>query len=547
MKKIVFLLASLVLVSCGIDPLFKISEQNPINTEITLFENGISMPLGSTTPISLSQLIDFKSAPGTPLSADEDGNLRISFTSDKPLVQSYKVEEFTLPAFKVDPATIMSVDFTTGVGSTVEFEEDIPLDQSFSIYCKMGKPEAIVAVKELSINETLSFTLSLSSGKAVLKKGFQLVFPETLTVSTKDTRFAFSGNTITAKDDIAINGNLTLSCDMVKYLPPTDCVTADAVILSGLVQMKGSAHISGKDFSPLPSNISLTQKCSAKAGVVTVGVVKIAEEVTAPEQTFDVPALPSEVKDVKFDLSDPKVSFNITNNSVLPVVLSADFSAWKDGKRTGTMNIENICIEPFSTKLVELGRENGLSELISEYPDKLSLNNLTAKSDGDEFLTIESGKEYSVSVDYAFSATLSFEKGSFINLEKELSTDITLDNEVVSIKEIELVYNALNTIPLDLSLTVVPLDSNGQKVEGLDVISETVIKAGNLDNPVTTPGSVILRATSDKQVPIKTLKVLVKCCVGDNFDGNALNTEQYLQLKNMSLVVKDGITIKGDK
>jgi hypothetical protein len=94
-------------------------------------------------------------------------------------------------------------------------------------------------------------------------------------------------------------------------------------------------------------------------------------------------------------------------------------------------------------------------------------------------------------------------------------------------------FSVINTIPLNLALTIVGRDNNGNEDPSLVKSTPTTIAAGSLANPVTS------RVATNVSIPdvsaVKDLIVRVRV----HGEGCDLNGHQYVKFEDMKMTLRD--------
>ena len=101
----------------------------------------------------------------------------------------------------------------------------------------------------------------------------------------------------------------------------------------------------------------------------------------------------------------------------------------------------------------------------------------------------------------------------------------------------------VNSIPLNLTLDAVAIDSEGNVINGMTLGLDKQIVSGTHKEPVTTPVSLQLNNSNDR-FTLDGLRLTVKAAgPAESQVGTALNSNQGLEIRNLSLSVPDGITL----
>ena len=107
----------------------------------------------------------------------------------------------------------------------------------------------------------------------------------------------------------------------------------------------------------------------------------------------------------------------------------------------------------------------------------------------------------------------------------------------------ELRMNIVNSIPFDFDITAEVLDADKQPISGIELNVDCSVKGGTHLSPVETPVTLYLRNNgSVEKFGYIRLNMSVKSPAGE-LVGVALNKNQGLELKDVTLSLKEGFTI----
>ena len=292
------------------------------------------------------------------------------------------------------------------------------------------------------------------------------------------------------------------------------------------------------------------------------------------------------LKDASLTLADPQLEFVVTNPVGVPVSIGLNIC----GKDEDGNVIENSVIEttltiepavydevtgelrPTETKYFLSTTESGkagyknvkienLGSLLAEIPDSLSLNVVPVIHTGagvthhlDISKPIELDASYSVVVPFKFedlqfcySDTISGLKGSI---------DETID--VLSNVSLGIGMDIINTIPLGLSLTVVPLDENDNVIEDIE-IDQLDILAGdgkellNKDDATMAEGLTVqhfdfaIKSAKGDITSLDKLAFSIEATSTSAIGSVGLKGEQGIKISNIVLEVSGDIEVDFDK
>ncbi len=203
------------------------------------------------------------------------------------------------------------------------------------------------------------------------------------------------------------------------------------------------------------------------------------------------------LKDASLTLADPQIELVLTNTVGVPVDVKLHIQGKKEnGDVIQTSEIETtltiapaeydeaadtLC--PVKTKYFLTASGNGkagyenvkienLGNLLAEIPDSLSLNVVPVIREG-AGVTHYVDVSQSIRLDAAYSVVVPFKFNDlhfcYSDTISELKVDIDETMDMLSNVSVLAKMDVINTIPLGLSLEIVPLDENGKKIEDVEI------------------------------------------------------------------------------
>lgn len=275
---------------------------------------------------------------------------------------------------------------------------------------------------------------------------------------------------------------------------------------------------------------------------------------------------------VVMDLENPKINLTILNTSPVDVNLYADLLAVKNGNVVATVGIGKgeqgdelhnttpIIIKANTTTRICLSRlgEGGsdgadnikvadLNNLIKKIPDQISIENVKAEVLQQEYV-IHLGKTYHVTTDYSVDAPLAFgENLQIVYNESVNDWNKDIADYDLEVKEVRVKMEALNKIPLNMQITVEPVDVDGNLIEHISVEQPNNIIPGNgvLGDDAgmkTTPISIRLKTEKEGAMRrLDGLNLHINATTNEEYKGLQLNQNQTLKLNKIYLEVPGGI------
>lgn len=130
-----------------------------------------------------------------------------------------------------------------------------------------------------------------------------------------------------------------------------------------------------------------------------------------------------------------------------------------------------------------------------------------------------------------------------LTLKPEIEKRFNVDIAKYKMKELELRFNIVNSLPLDVTINNIHfLDSHGQVIEGVHVVSGEGLSGGSMLQPVERPAKV--KIVSDTFVPdLYGIKLNGTLTSSEGGVGDPLNVNTSLTLENIIATLRGGITL----
>ena len=250
-----------------------------------------------------------------------------------------------------------------------------------------------------------------------------------------------------------------------------------------------------------------------------------------------------------FDLSYLTIELNINNTT--PATLSTDFvveSIFQDGTGSGEVGTqEPLIVEANRAQQIIISNEEkyagqpgyipNLNEIMYKIPRLLSLKATPSIPMTNIDLYLNS--EFNVGIDYALRVPIVFGEDLRLSLSGDfgdLGADIaSLAGNAASVA---LSAQIVNTLPLDIMMNVLPVDEYGNALKGITITGVPLVIEGN----ATTPFCIMVEAADNNELDkLYTLQFeLEGTADGEN---NELRPDQYLQFTDISLSLPAGLSI----
>lgn len=563
-----------------------------IDTTINI-DGDISMPIGTSEFIKIGEFLKIEESDGI-IKVDGDGNYILSFAGGEPVSASIEVPDIQLGTFDSKNVTIdldknglFSKFAGMSTGSFPPFEFSYSLDPgtvNMLIDIDSELPSEIVDIKEIILDTRMHFAFGLSSGAVVLKKGLRIDFPEFLEIASNSSECSVSGgHTVVLERDVKISDS-SHSLDLtLRKIAPSKAADGQGIItqngkrkiyVQDNVNISGEINVSSSDFSVIPAELLLALNISVGSLNMISASVKIATEVNVAGQSIAIGELPEFIsgENVVLDLYNPVIKFSADNRSPFTAVLDADIRAKKSGAVTSDIHIgdkgpadnstDKIILNADSQRNIYISRYGSdeasandldikvpaIGDLIKSIPEQIDIENINVEVYSEGYSTVTGAAAYGFAMEYAVYAPLAFGK----DLKIEYDTDIkdlngTFNNTeensfAFEIAEADIKFNMYNSIPLKLALSATAIDLDGNPMDGVKASLNGEVMPSTLDSPALTPVHITLKADKDALKTFDGLRLLVSGTSDDSLEGQPLNSNQGIQLKNISLRIKGGVT-----
>lgn len=559
--KRIALLATLPLlaISC-VDKNYDIAK---LDKEMTLFGNGINVPVGSTSKILLDKIFDIESQGGEYLSTDAAGNYVLQFKNTDAGMSA----SFNIPAMNFENAISIESDTTTV--NAAEFAGLIvPADQEktytlnkleIPIDLDVAVPDGLSDIKWIELNSSMNLILDANIPIANLKAGYGINFPSFMTLEAIGSlpgfkiendhiiRFVETVNLGTPKSfKVAIK-----KMDISK-LPAGQGVKDGRLVVHQTAVTEGNeVLVIGDGATQVPATVDLIIDGSIDNVSVSQINAKISKSVDIPTSVTKISGLPEFLKKSTIKMDNCTVKFLVNNDSPFDLTMGMLISS-TGGNFEGQNELQLSDLQINKGKNV-LFLSNGsaptpadatasvivpnINDVFGGIPEQISIKNGTAALKADGYTTIPGNISGQVSAGFEFSAPLSFQAGGELSFDMSIS-DLNLNLESYGAEAIQIAMDAVNAIPMDFNITLgKAYDSSGTPINPKLEINPS-IKAGTLAAPATTHVTLSLSAPGVKSVGRLEL-VLTATSKG----GEKLNKDQFMQFSNIIASLPNGITI----
>jgi hypothetical protein len=551
-----FVLLSSCMLSC-VDSEYDLSKD--LDMTVTVGGENLTIPASNTKNITLEKIFDLNEE--STVKADADGNYALSQTG-KGSNTRVSIEEITIKSSEIALQSARTeLNYMMSPSGTLE--ATVNDKTSFSI----DKRNITTDVTELYSSDVImpaSLRMNIEgSNSLTLKKGFQIEFPDYMTITTTDQRVKITGSVLTFIQDINVSQNSALYIPIqVTRIDFESMGTGKGLVAPGHLVIADDINISGTSTTTGGSAIQMIMDTEIKIDEIQLTQVtaKVNPEINVSIDPITINNLPDFLKDeqVRIDMTDPKIYLTVSNTSPVEVNFSGVLKSYKGGKLLASVPVGQspnlitipgnqpdeyiICLHRLNNHVegadASVTVEN-LNDLIETIPDEIRMDNIEAKA-SDKRCTIVLGN---VKTDYEINAPLQFNEGTNI-VYSDVIDNWNKDVKDLSVKEVVITMDAQNSIPLTMNMEVKAINKNGTVLNSISTEVSSQIAAGTMENAKVTPLKITLKSTDANAFKeLDGLKYEVSATSSAETSGKVLNKNQYLRLENMTIKIKGGVTV----
>lgn len=545
-----FVLLSSCMLSC-VDSEYDLSKD--LDMTVTVGGENLTIPASNTKNITLEKIFDLNEE--STVKADADGNYALSQTG-KGSNTRVSIEEITIKSSEIALQSARTeLNYMMSPSGTLE--ATVNDKTSFSI----DKRNITTDVTELYSSDVImpaSLRMNIEgSNSLTLKKGFQIEFPDYMTITTTDQRVKITGSVLTFIQDINVSQNSALYIPIqVTRIDFESMGTGKGLVAPGHLVIADDINISGTSTTTGGSAIQMIMDTEIKIDEIQLTQVtaKVNPEINVSIDPITINNLPDFLKDeqVRIDMTDPKIYLTVSNTSPVEVNFSGVLKSYKGGKLLASVPVGQspnlitipgnqpdeyiICLHRLNNHVegadASVTVEN-LNDLIETIPDEIRMDNIEAKA-SDKRCTIVLGSTYNVKTDYEINAPLQFNEGTNI-VYSDVIDNWNKDVKDLSVKEVVITMDAQNSIPLTMNMEVKAINKNGTVLNSISTEVSSQIAAGTMENAKVTPLKITLKSTDANAFKeLDGLKYEVSATSSAETSGKVLNKNQYLRLENMT-------------
>lgn len=565
-----FGLSALLLSSCVND---KYDLSKEIDTSLSLFEDGISMPVGSTDTIFMKQIIEI----------EENGEIKIDrSTGDYYLYKSEKtdtdmnfnIEDSNVDADGIDPFTLVTEGTNPYPG------QDIPELPSPMTFMSRSKEGSQLTLKSNDISDQVLNIRKITCQPSYLTISMMMHDADDISdifYFGDDFRVELPNNLICDDPNVFTeNGQqyLSLAGEIIHtgtpYLYDLKItgyhfgengydVTGGTISQTDDIKAEGSIYITSlKGTAPADIEIPIEISTNDFYTNIITAEVKADPNIDPINDEFDINMddIPEALRDedVILDLSHAAIKTRFIGDSPMDIFVSGNFESLKNNSAIsnvpfGTAPGEEIMIVNNADNYIYFTDDESeqidgyrsvyiedMSSLFYKLPDMIKFN-VEAAGDTKNYYEVPLNETFDIQIEYEINIPFSFGDEMYIVYNDTIDIDEDLDDVETSRVMIDGIMN--NAVPMNITLKAKPVDADGNLINGLSIdLTPETLDLG--DNAL----AIIVSEENGGNV-LESLKGIVLEMTVTNEQGENihLNSGQYVILKDMKLHLPEGIVV----
>ena len=543
--------------SCQVDDAYDLDKE--IDKTITV-GGDLTIPGSSTDNMMLKD--------GSAVTTDNDGNymLKQDGGANSSNIEIPKVTIETSSGFT--GVEIDGVSNNSGGNSNIP-ETNIGIDQNIAI--DINSDGVTSVLKELvyvntscvNTNVVVKLNKTGTSNISARMSDFEVVFPEFMTIESQDNNWEVSeGRILKLKDnngqdfddDLKVPVNITkidFEKNGAEYIINNSAKDNNVIRLNGQIALKGNISLAGS----MNNGASVGIKIDLESNEIEVEEVKavVDPEIDITIDPIEIADLPDFLNDdnAAIELTDPRLFFTVTNPSPIAVKFGATLKPVKTGTAMESVDIKDIeipagckdyviCIHQNAEMNVTADSKvivDNLGNIIKRIPEKIEVENIEVTVP-DTPVTVQANKTYEMSTAYEINTPLMFSEGTNIVYTENMD-GWGSDLEDVEFNKVEATMSVTNNLPLGVNLTAVAIDNTGNMIDNVEVNMSM-----NLEANSTKDASITITTKNGSIKGLDGLKLTVTAKGSEATKNVSLNENQYIQIKDLKLKLKGGITME---
>ncbi|MBP9987342.1 MAG: hypothetical protein KBT44_05415 [Bacteroidales bacterium] len=528
----------------------------------------IKLPVGSIGQIKFGDLLDF-GEDNEILKTGEDGTYRLvmegyseTFSIEVPDISigpmsGYAEDEVLLPAILHGES--LAPDYTL-----VEKDVAVPCNLDFEKVIDNAFLRGIGLAVFKDTGFSCKFTVS--TGKATLKAGATMTFPDYMELEAVDDNLTVTdGHIVTFAKDCISGQDIRLRCKSMdlRKLPEGQGVISmgdkQKLVMKAQVMLRGKVVARSGDFSPIPEKIHFNYLYEFSKAEIESIQLKCDLKGLVDDIPIDIEDTGKKFNEegYRFDLANPCITLSVTNNSPVGISMSADVHCSAGG--------ENYCSFSFSPDKMNFPAgtatdaflspkgtnhaapaidivDTQMSGMFKKFPEMVEIADINITTDKEYFtvtpdMKLEFKVKAGIDTEVEFGPELKIPYNMVID-----GFDFTSGDDIkCQVDEAKITFDIINSIPASITLdadatrlegedTYVPCDDIRLQVNGS-------VASGTLVNPSTNHIELVFSMDSLavlESVERITLNIVVE---GNGSASEPLNMNQGIKVENIKAFV----------
>jgi len=429
------------------------------------------------------------------------------------------------------PAEIVSLD-------SILLENNATLQLSVNITNMPSLSTPLMANLTLNFPDLLQFTSGSvnASNQLVINEPF-VNGKLSRTIGIKGLHFDGSklNQVLSINEDIAFNGRVSVNNPSVN----------SSDLNSDPIEVNVDVRLTGIQFKSV-------------YGKVDPGIDPVTTHVKLPD-------LPDFMKgeDVVLDITRPVIALETRSNLGIPIIAGLNLTPMKNNAEivSGKQNLELEFPRSSSAAMDKISRfwiapdsagmpgnykfiKTDIQNIFKTIPDEISFI-VNAQADTEQEHYIDLTADYRIKVKYDVTVPMAFGKDLSIEICDTISDlDETIGEVALSGKRLELFGTILNSIPLDLRLTITPLDSD-HKAINIPAATQLVNSGARDGSATSTALSVKLDDPDGLLKDVRGFELRFRASSNETVAGTPIKPENFVKA-DLKVRLNGGLKI-GDK
>ena len=573
-----------------------------IDMDMQLLQN-VNLPVGDTGVIGITKLFGNTDSERNIFDTNSEGDLSVSF-AHQTISESFTMPtinldgnvstkniavNFQIPSKYTEyPAnSVLGILQNQGIDKIYCTKNGNPLtsgenmiDEQASFKIDKELSEEILSVKTLLMNGMIYVNFAASEGAYMhVEKGFVIEFPEFVVLSLKNEDVSYEvqeGHKVVFTEDTILSDKsplvLELRLSALKDINPliTEKMNSNGqkrryITADKELKAYGNVYISPADYGNgyIPSSPVLTIDLNTANLVMTSAEVMLDMNFDVEDQIVELGDLNSIFtgSNLVVDFYNPIIRFKIDNQTPLDLNINAEITS-RIGTGLTDIHIGDKCKygnEPTAAIAIPANNvseyflsrqgyhhtEGGtdikieeLGDIIISMPETFSIHDILVETEK-KFITVVADHKYDVNLELQFESQMAF--GKELNIGFQHDFGLNFNRSTAGVGSLVLSMNMYNTLPLDLKLQCIALDEHGNQVgaTALDIL----MKGGTIAEPTLSPAEIRFGTSSATDVSVSRLRFHISVSCSEEIQGNVLNTNQGLAIKDVVLSLPDGVKV----